>query len=64
MCSGERALSRARIAPKHELVKTQMSDFGGIVTLFIEGDLANTCAFLENSEIFALAESLAGYPPS
>jgi len=40
-----------------------MSDFGGIVTFFIEGDLANTRVFLENCEIFALAESPVGHPP-
>jgi len=46
--------------PQHELAKNQMSDFGGIVTFFIEGDLANARRFLENCEVFALAESLGG----
>lgn len=46
--------------PQHELAKNQMSDFGGIVTFFIEGDLANARRFLESCEVFALAESLGG----
>ena len=45
---------------QHDLVKAQMSGFGGIVTFFIKGDLDNARAFLENCEIFALAESLGG----
>jgi len=46
--------------PQHDLVKAQMSGFGGIVTFFIKGNLDNARAFLENCEIFALAESLGG----
>jgi cystathionine gamma-lyase len=46
--------------PQHELAKAQMSDFGGIVTFFIKGELAEARAFLENCEVFALAESLGG----
>lgn len=46
--------------PQHELAKSQMSDFGGIVTFFINGDLENARAFLENCAVFALAESLGG----
>jgi cystathionine gamma-lyase len=46
--------------PQHELAKAQMSDFGGIVTFFIKGNLDNARTFLENCEIFALAESLGG----
>ena len=37
-----------------------MSAFGGIVTFFIKGDIANARAFLEHCKIFALAESLGG----
>jgi len=46
--------------PQHELAKAQMSDFGGIVTFFIKGELAEARRFLENCEVFALAESLGG----
>ena len=46
--------------PQHELAARQMRAFGGIVTFFIKGDLANARAFLEHCEIFALAESLGG----
>jgi cystathionine gamma-lyase len=46
--------------PQHELARNQMSNFGSIVTFFIEGDLANARRFLESCEVFALAESLGG----
>jgi cystathionine gamma-lyase len=46
--------------PQHDLAKAQMSDFGGIVTFFIKGGLDHARTFLENCEIFALAESLGG----
>ncbi|MGI9224345.1 MAG: trans-sulfuration enzyme family protein [Woeseiaceae bacterium] len=46
--------------PQHELAEFQMSDFGGIVTFFIKGELADARRFLENCEVFALAESLGG----
>lgn len=46
--------------PQHELAKAQMADFGGIVTFFIKGELAEARRFLENCEVFALAESLGG----
>jgi len=46
--------------PQHELAKAQMSDFGGIVTFFIKGELAEARRFLESCEVFALAESLGG----
>jgi len=46
--------------PQHDLAKAQMNDFGGIVTFFIKGGLDHARAFLENCEIFALAESLGG----
>jgi cystathionine gamma-lyase len=37
-----------------------MSDFGGIVTFFIDGGLDDARAFLERCRLFALAESLGG----
>jgi cystathionine beta-lyase/cystathionine gamma-synthase len=46
--------------PQHDLARAQMSGFGGIVTFFIKGDVDTARAFLENCEIFALAESLGG----
>lgn len=46
--------------PQHELAAAQMDGFGGIVTFFIEGDLADARRFLERCEVFALAESLGG----
>ncbi len=46
--------------PQYELAKSQMSDAGGIVTFFIKGELAEARRFLENCEVFALAESLGG----
>ena len=46
--------------PQHELAKTQMPGYGGIVTFFIKGDLDNARSFLEKCQVFALAESLGG----
>jgi cystathionine gamma-lyase len=46
--------------PQHELAAKQMDGFGGIVTFFIKGDLADARGFLERCEVFALAESLGG----
>ena len=46
--------------PQHELAKEQLPGFGGIVTFFIKGDLADARRFLERCEVFSLAESLGG----
>jgi cystathionine gamma-lyase len=46
--------------PQHELAKNQMPGFGGIVTFFVKGDLANARSFLEKCQVFSLAESLGG----
>ena len=46
--------------PQHDLANIQMSGFGGIVTFFIKGGLDHARKFLENCEVFALAESLGG----
>lgn len=46
--------------PQHSLAKTQMTGFGGMISIFIDTDLKGTRNFLENVEIFALAESLGG----
>src|SRR5881398_1102371 len=46
--------------PQHDLARTQMRGFGGIVTITLKADLAGTKRFLENTRLFALAESLGG----
>jgi cystathionine gamma-lyase len=46
--------------PQHDLASRQMPGFGGIVTFFIEGDLAAARRFLERCQVFSLAESLGG----
>ncbi|RJQ39320.1 MAG: PLP-dependent transferase [Dehalococcoidia bacterium] len=45
--------------PGHEIARRQMKGFGGIVT-FELGDTGSATRFLENLEIFTLAESLGG----
>ncbi len=56
--------------PQHELARRQMhGNFGGMITLILDTDLAGTRRFLENTHLFSLAESLGGveslvnYPP-
>jgi len=47
--------------PQHALARGQMHGFGGgMVTVELAGDLAQTRRFLERVEVFALAESLGG----
>ena len=46
--------------PQHDLARVQMHGFGGMVTIVLETDLAGTRRFLENTHLFALAESLGG----
>jgi cystathionine gamma-lyase len=46
--------------PQHDLARTQMRAFGGMVTIVLDTDLAGTRRFLENTHLFALAESLGG----
>jgi cystathionine gamma-lyase len=46
--------------PQHDLARTQMRGFGGMVTMVLKTDLAGTKRFLENTHLFALAESLGG----
>ena len=45
---------------QYDLAKSQMDGFGGIVSFYLKGNLENTKHFLENCEIFSLAESLGG----
>ena len=56
--------------PQHELARRQMrGNFGGMITVILDTDLAGTRRFLENTHLFSLAESLGGveslvnYPP-
>jgi len=46
--------------PQHELAKKQMRGFGGMVTFYLKGGIAESRLFLEKIKIFALAESLGG----
>lgn len=46
--------------PQYELAKKQMFGMGGMITFFIKGGLPEARSFLENVQIFALAESLGG----
>lgn len=52
--------------PQHELARKQMRlpdgspGFGGMITIYLKGGLAESRRFLENVKIFALAESLGG----
>jgi cystathionine gamma-lyase len=46
--------------PNHEVAKKQMKGFGGIVSIDLKGDIKSAKKFLENIEIFTLAESLGG----
>lgn len=46
--------------PQKALAEKQMSGFGGMVSFDIGGDLDRARRFLENTHLFALAESLGG----
>lgn len=46
--------------PQHALAKEQMSGFGGMITFYIKGGMDSARKFLENVNVFALAESLGG----
>ena len=46
--------------PNHELATSQMNGYGGIISIELDTDLNGTLKFLENIEIFTLAESLGG----
>lgn len=47
-----------RSHPQHDLARSQMKAFGGMISAELKTDLAGARAFLERCEIFALAESL------
>lgn len=46
--------------PQHALAKEQMSGFGGMITFYLKGGMAESREFLEKVSIFSLAESLGG----
>lgn len=46
--------------PHHLLAKEQMFGYGGMITFFIKGGLDAARRFLENVDLFVLAESLGG----
>lgn len=47
--------------PGHDIAKKQMKDFGGMMSFAIKGDsIDDAKKFLQNTKIFALAESLGG----
>lgn len=46
--------------PQHGLAKEQMFGFGGMITFYIKGGLPAARSFLENVNVFSLAESLGG----
>ena len=46
--------------PHHQLAKSQMSGFSGVVSCDIDGDLAAATRFTQNLNVFTLAESLGG----
>ena len=46
--------------PQHELAKAQMKGFGGMLSVVLKGGLESSRKFLEETQIFSLAESLGG----
>ena len=46
--------------PQHTLAKQQMHDFGGMISIVIDGGLEQAKRFLSRCELFTLAESLGG----
>lgn len=46
--------------PDHQLAKSQMKAFGGMISIVLKADLKQTVRFLEYCKLFALAESLGG----
>lgn len=46
--------------PQHALAKRQMRGPGGMITIYLDGDISHARRFLENVKVFSLAESLGG----
>lgn len=46
--------------PQHQLARSQMADYGGMISMVIKGGLESAKRFLSRCELFTLAESLGG----
>jgi len=46
--------------PQHHLAREQMAAYGGMISIVLEGGLAQAKRFLSRCELFTLAESLGG----
>ena len=46
--------------PQHQLAKIQQEDFGLMLSFELHGDIERTRSFIENLQVFTLAESLGG----
>ncbi len=46
--------------PSYAVAKKQMSDFGGMVSVELQGDLQRNRRFASSTQLFSLAESLGG----
>jgi cystathionine gamma-lyase len=46
--------------PQHQLAVRQMHHFGGMISVVLKGGLQSATTFLENTQLFSLAESLGG----
>ena len=46
--------------PEHALAKSQMKDYGGMVTIELAGDLSAAARFVDSLTVFQLAASLGG----
>lgn len=46
--------------PQHAVAVRQMRDFGGMITMTLDGGLAESRTFLESLRLFSVAESLGG----
>lgn len=46
--------------PQHALAKKQMRSFGGMISVVLKGEISDVKRFLQNLQIFTLAESLGG----
>lgn len=46
--------------PQHELAKIQMEGYGGMISVVLKGGMKSAKTFLENTQVFSLAESLGG----
>lgn len=49
-----------RTHPGHAIAKSQMEDFGGMLSFVIKGNLAASKKFVSSCKVFTLAESLGG----